>query len=181
MWEKIKLLILDVDGVLTDGLIEYRDDGTTSKRFHTADGLGIVLIRLAGVKVAWISGKRSEAVQRRAGELFVDRLCEGIRDKRAAVEALQVEWGISAEETAYVGDDWNDLPAFDACGVKIAVANAASRVKQRADFITARSGGNGAVREVIDTILHERGMMDEIESQYLESLILRENVQTSVQ
>jgi 3-deoxy-D-manno-octulosonate 8-phosphate phosphatase (KDO 8-P phosphatase) len=181
MWESIKLLVLDVDGVLTDGTIEYRDDGATSKRFHTADGLGIVLIRLSGVKVAWISGKRSAAVENRAGELFIDRLCQGVRDKRTALMELQAEWGIVAEETAYVGDDWNDLPAFEACGVKIAVANAVRRVKQRADFITTKSGGNGAVREIIDTILHERGIADEIEQLYLESLIVRENVQSAGQ
>ena len=181
MWDKIKLVAMDVDGVLTDGTIEYRSDGTHSKRFHTADGLGIVLARLAGLRVTWISGKASVAVERRAAELSVDRLEQGIRDKNRALREIQAGWGISVAETVYIGDDWNDLPAFEAAGVKVAVANAADLVKQRADCVTERTGGQGAVREVIDLILARYTERENLVERYLDSLIIREDSQTSAQ
>jgi len=181
MWDKILLLAMDVDGVLTDGTIEYRSNGTDSKRFHTADGLGIVLARLAGLRVAWISGKASMAVERRAAELSVDRLGQGIRDKKRALHEIQAGWGISIAETVYIGDDWNDLPAFEAAGVKVAVANAADLVKQRADYITERTGGQGAVREVIDLILARHIAQEKLVENYLNSLIIREDSQTGAQ
>ncbi len=181
MWSNIKLLAMDVDGVLTDGTIEYRFDGTDAKRFHTADGLGIVLLHLCGIRVAWISGKASAAVERRAAELSIDSLKEGIRDKQRALQEIQAEFGVDGAKTAYIGDDWNDLPAFAAAGVKIAVANAADLVKQRADYVTQRMGGNGAVREVIDLILNERTERDGLVELYLGSLLLREDSQSAAQ
>ncbi len=180
-WGKVKLLAMDVDGVLTDGTIEYRSDGTDAKRFHTADGLGIVLVRLSGIRVAWISGKASPAVERRAGELSVDALKQGIRDKNRALKTIQAEWGIAPEATAYMGDDWNDLPAFGAAGMKIAVGNAAELVKQRADYVTQRDGGNGAVREVIDLIIAGCIEHENLLERYLGSLLLREDSQIAAQ
>ena len=175
------MLALDVDGVLTDGTIEYCSNGTDAKRFHTADGLGIVLLRLCGVRVAWISGKASATVERRASELSVEILKQGIRDKKCALQEIQAEYGISMAETAYVGDDWNDLPAFDVAGIKIAVANAAELVKKRADYVTQRTGGNGAVREVIDLIIADDSGHEKLLSRYLDSLSMGEDSYSAAQ
>ena len=161
---------MDVDGVLTDGTLGYGSDGVEQKRFHVADGLGLVVLHLARIKVVWISGRANPIVQKRAAELKVFRVLEGVRDKGAALSRLGEELGIPQDEVTFIGDDWNDLPAFEAAGTGIAVANAAEEVKARAHAITESRGGQGAVREVCDAILEARGDREACLRAYLDAL-----------
>lgn len=165
----IKAVILDVDGVLTDGGIYYDPTGREIKRFHVTDGLGIELLRHAGIRVAILSGRVSEALTRRAAELKVTECYQGIRDKKAQIEKLRQQWQLKKDELLYVGDDLNDLPAFEAVGVRVAVANAAAELKERAHHTTQASGGNGAVREVSEWLLKARGDWEQAVENYLGS------------
>lgn len=165
----VKAVILDVDGVLTDGGIYYDPTGREIKRFHVADGLGIELLRHAGLRVAILSGRVSEALTRRAAELKVAECYQGVRDKKAQIEKLRQQWQVKADELLYVGDDLNDLPAFEAVGVCVAVANAAAEVRERAHYTTGAPGGNGAVREVCEWLLKARGEWEQAIEKYLQS------------
>ncbi len=166
----IRLLAMDVDGVLTDGTLGYSSDGSEVKRFHVHDGLGLTLLLATGIQIAWISGRVSPAVERRARELGVGHLLQGVRDKQNALQGLANSADITAHEIAYIGDDWNDLGAFYACGVKIAVADARGEVRARADYVTVAMGGHGAVREVCDALLAARQQWDQVLADYLRSL-----------
>ena len=167
----IELLAMDVDGVLTDGAISYNGEHDEVKRFHVGDGLGLVLMRQAGIHVAWISGRASAAVERRAAELRIPYVLQGIRDKRQVLCDLIATLGMHRAQVAYVGDDWNDLPAFPEVGIAIAVENAAPEVKRAADLITIARGGNGAIREVCDAILCSRCETDRALDRYLQSIM----------
>ncbi|MCS6830257.1 MAG: HAD-IIIA family hydrolase [Armatimonadota bacterium] len=167
--QAVKAVILDVDGVLTDGGIYYDPTGREIKRFHVADGLGIELLRHAGIRVALLSGRVSEALTRRAAELKVAECYQGVRDKKAQIEKLRQQWHMKADELLYVGDDLNDLPAFEAVGVRVAVANAVAELKERAHYTTQASGGNGAVREVCEWLLQARGERQQVIEKYLQS------------
>lgn len=149
----IRLLLLDVDGVLTDGGLYYGADGQVTKRFHVHDGLGLALLRRAGVAVGVITGRTDESVRRRAADLNLDIVMLGVADKGAAVTSVLAERGLAADEVAFVGDDVNDLPAMTRVGVSIAVANAHATVLAQAGLTTRRRGGDGAVREIADAIL----------------------------
>jgi 3-deoxy-D-manno-octulosonate 8-phosphate phosphatase (KDO 8-P phosphatase) len=155
----IRLLVSDVDGVLTDGTIVYGSENLESKGFNIKDGLGLRLATWAGLPVAWLSGRRSDAVTRRAAELGV-RLYEGISDKDAGLRAVAVDHGVALAEIAYVGDDLNDLPALALAGLPIAVADAVPEVKTAAAYITGALGGHGALREVVELILRGQGRWD---------------------
>ncbi|GIV16262.1 MAG: hydrolase [Armatimonadota bacterium] len=167
--QAVQAVILDVDGVLTDGGIYYDPTGREIKRFHVADGLGIELLRHAGLRVAILSGRVSEALTRRAAELKVAECYQGVRDKKAQIEKLRQQWQLKAEELLYVGDDLNDLPAFEAVGVRVAVANAVPEIKERAHYITQATGGNGAIREVCEWLLKARGEWEQTIEKYLQS------------
>ncbi|MGC8784419.1 MAG: KdsC family phosphatase [Armatimonadota bacterium] len=167
--QAVKAVILDVDGVLTDGGIYYDPTGREIKRFHVADGLGIELLRHAGIRVAILSGRVSEALTRRAAELKVTECYQGVRDKKAQIEKLRQQWQLKMDEVLYVGDDLNDLPAFDAVGMRVAVANAASELKEHAHYTTQAFGGNGAVREVCEWLLKARGEWEQAIERYLQS------------
>lgn len=167
--QAVKAVILDVDGVLTDGGIYYDPTGREIKRFHVTDGLGIELLRHAGIRVAILSGRVSEALTRRAAELKVTECYQGIRDKKAQIEKLRQQWQLKTDELLYVGDDLNDLPAFEAVGVRVAVANAVAELKERAHHTTQASGGNGAVREVCEWLLKARGDWEQAVENYLGS------------
>jgi len=167
---RIRILGLDVDGVLTDngiyvGPIEGR--GVELKRFHIQDGLGHVLMRCAGLPVVWVSGRHSEATRLRAEELKVEELLQvpGPR-KLEAVGALLERRGLSWDTMAFVGDDLADLQVLRRVGLPIAVANAVAEVKAVASYVTRASGGQGAVREVIETLLRARGLWPEILERY---------------
>ncbi len=167
---RIRLLAMDVDGVLTDGTLDYDRQGGARKRFHTADGLGLVVLAQMGVSIAWITGRADTVVERRATELGVGHLIQNVRDKGKALERLSASLHVTRAEVAYIGDDWNDLPAFAVAGVRLAVANAAIEVKQRADAVTLAFGGAGAVREVCAAILKARGLQVQSLEIYLASL-----------
>lgn len=166
----IRLLAMDVDGVLTDGLVSYDSEGRELKSFHVSDGLGIVLLRRCDIKIAWISGRKSAIVEKRGRELCVDALLQGVYNKRLALEDACFLLDIPQDAVAYVGDDWNDLPAFAFAGVCIAVANAVEEVKAAADIITQKSGGKGAVREVCNSILEAQQIRQTCLESYLASL-----------
>ncbi len=155
----IKCLILDVDGVLTDGAIWLTEEGKELKRFHTHDGVGIKRLQNAGVIIAIISGRSSASVTARMAELQVRHVYQGCADKLAVFNELIHRLGIKASETAYVGDDLPDLPVMQAAGLSIAVANACPEVKAAAQWHTEKTGGAGAVREVCDRLLTECGTL----------------------
>ena len=157
----IRLLILDVDGVLTDGRLYYGADGAEFKAFHAQDGSAMKMLMGAGIPIAIITGRRSEAVQRRARELGVAWLYDGVSDKARALEALSAESGIAAEYMAHVGDDIADLALFDRVGMSFSVPDAHPMVAAAAHCVTERAGGAGAVREVCDLILHAQGKWTE--------------------
>lgn len=167
--QAVKAVLLDVDGVLTDGSIYYDHTGREMKRFHVADGLGIELLRHAGLRVAILSGRVSEAIARRAAELKIAETYQGVRDKKAQIEKLRQQWEMKAEELLYVGDDLNDLPAFEAVGVRVAVANAVQELKEQAHYVTRTPGGSGAVREVCEWLLKARGQWNQAVEEYLRS------------
>jgi len=167
--QNVKLIVLDVDGTLTDGTLLYGPDGAHSKAFHVADGLGIVMAQSLGLRVAVISGRSSRAVETRMTELKVTDLVQNCGDKAAALRELLERYHLTPAEAAYVGDDINDLPAFDVAGVKIAVADASELVKARADWVTSRPGGHGAVRDAVEEILRRQGRLAEAVAAYLET------------
>jgi len=166
----IRLLAMDVDGVLTDGSITYDDEGRELKRFHVADGLGMTALLLADIQIAWITGRSSAAVARRANELRISHVMQGVRDKGAALQALTADLNLCQDEVAYAGDDWNDLLAFEASGVRFAVSNAVPQVKAAADVVTAAPGGTGAIREICDRLLEAKGLTADIVAAYLNAL-----------
>jgi 3-deoxy-D-manno-octulosonate 8-phosphate phosphatase (KDO 8-P phosphatase) len=166
-FKAIELLVLDVDGVLTDGGLIVHSDGSESKRFHTLDGHGIRLWQRAGGKVALLSGRTSLPVSRRAQELEISYVLQNVHAKWPALEQLLHEAGLKAENVAYVGDDLMDLPPMQRVGFRVAVANAVEELKAHADYVTTRAGGDGAVREVIECILKNSGRWDSLMDRYL--------------
>ncbi len=149
----VRCVVLDVDGVLTDGLLYYGAEGEVLKRFHVRDGLGLELLREAGVEVAVVSARASEPLHKRLRDLGVVHAMTGCRDKRQAVQTLAATLSIQLREMAFVGDDLLDLPAMELVGFPVAVADAHPRVKAAARWVTTRGGGRGAVRELADLIL----------------------------
>jgi len=152
----IRLLVLDVDGVLTDGRLHYGPDGEREKVFHVHDGHGIKALAAAGVAVAVISGRESAAVARRCAELGIRELMQGVDDKLAAFTALIRRLGVPPQACACVGDDTPDLPLMRSVGLAIAVANAHREARGAAHRRTRLAGGSGAVREVCDWLLAAR-------------------------
>lgn len=152
----IRLLLLDVDGVLTDGRIIYDADGRESKAFHIHDGLGINRLRAAGCLVGFLSGRASAAVERRAKELDVTIICQGVDDKLAVYEQILADHRLSDHEVAYVGDDLPDLAVLGRVGLAVAVASAQPAVRRAAHWVTGLPGGEGAVREVTELLLAAR-------------------------
>jgi 3-deoxy-D-manno-octulosonate 8-phosphate phosphatase (KDO 8-P phosphatase) len=164
---EIELLALDVDGVLTDGTLIVHADGSESKCFDTLDGHGITLWKRAGLKVALISGRTSEPTQRRAEQLQIEYVFQDCHHKLPVFEKFLAQIGLSPQKVAYVGDDLTDLPLMRYVGFGVAVANAVAEVKRHADYVTARPGGRGAVREVIEHILKNSGRWQELMKRYL--------------
>lgn len=165
--KRLKLLILDVDGVLTDGRLFFDDHGKEYKCFHARDGHGIKLLRQSGVEVAVISGRKSNSVALRMHSLGVEWVYQGHENKRAAFAEILQNLNLSPEQTAHVGDDVLDLPIMLQAGFAVAVADAHFTVKQRADWCTHASGGLGAVREVCDLIMQVQGSFDQMLLNYL--------------
>jgi 3-deoxy-D-manno-octulosonate 8-phosphate phosphatase (KDO 8-P phosphatase) len=157
---RIKLLIMDVDGVLTDGSITYDNNGAQIQTFHVHDGFGIKMLRNAGIMTAIISARSSEALKKRASELKIDRVFSGAMSKLDTFLSLTDDLSIKKQETAYIGDDWIDLPVMLQAGLSVAVANARHEVKEMAHYTTRAPGGRGAVREVCEIILAASGKLE---------------------
>jgi len=152
----IRLLGLDVDGVMTDGRLYYGTDGTEFKAFHVQDGSAMKMLLAAGMPIAIVTGRTSEAVDRRAEELGVPYLYTGIDDKLGVLEELCAKSGVVPGQMAYAGDDLGDLPLFDRVGMSFSVPDAHPAVTRRADYVTAARGGFGAVREICNLLLAAR-------------------------
>lgn len=154
---KIKLVITDVDGVLTDGSLYYSEQGEALKHFHVKDGLGIKMLLACGVQVAVLSGGDTPILRRRIKDLGIPLYQLGKMSKRQACLELMQQAGVLPEETAFLGDDTLDLPAFEACGLAVAVNDAFDYIKQQADLVLSRNGGQAAFRELSDLILKAQG------------------------
>jgi len=153
---EVEFLVLDVDGVLTDGKITYNEDGVELKSFDVKDGHGLVLAREAGLKLAFMSGRVSKVTQVRANNLKIKTVRQGIRSKGDALCELAKEFDVDMSKIAFMGDDTIDIPAMEIAGLSIAVADAHEKTIEAADWVTIRCGGNGAVREVLDIWLEGR-------------------------
>lgn len=163
---KIELLVLDVDGVLTDGGIIYADNDVEVKRFHVRDGSGLKLWHRAGKRSAIITGRTSKVVDVRAAELDIGPVMQGQSDKLAAFRAVLGQTGRRPEQVCCMGDDVPDLPLLRHCGLAVAVADACAEVRSDAHYVTQASGGRGAVREVIELILRCQGHWQPIVERY---------------
>ncbi len=163
----LELLVLDVDGVLTDGRVFIHSNGGESKGFNILDGHGIRMWQRAGLKIALLSGRVSEATTRRARELEIPHVIQDCKFKLPALQQLLEELGLSPGQAACVGDDLMDLPLIRYVGFGAAVANAVDEVKEYADYVTTRRGGEGAVREVIEHILKGSGRWAALMERYL--------------
>ena len=164
---RIKLMIFDVDGVLTDGALFFNHNGEEFKAFNALDGHGMRMLRESGVRMAIITGRKSPCVEWRMKNLRIDLLLQGVDDKLAALKGLLAELGLSPEEAGFMGDDVIDLKVMNLCGFSAAPANAHPLAKQYARFVTERSGGYGAAREVCEFILEAQGTLDAALAPYL--------------
>ena len=164
---KIKLMIFDVDGILTDGSLHFGADGEALKTFNVLDGQGIRLLQNAGVATAIISARQSPIVARRASDLGITHVRQGIHDKKTAFLQLLHELNISANECGFIGDDVIDLPVLTRVGFAASVPNGHAEVRQRVHHVTTASGGQGAAREVCDFILRAQNKYDSVLAEYL--------------
>lgn len=162
----VKMLLLDVDGVLTDGTFAPGDGGE-SKRFHSRDGIGIVLARTAGLKLGLISGRASSVVEARARELEMHFVRLGVSDKLTALDEALAQESCEISEIAYMGDDLPDLAILTRAGLSATVEDAPLEVRSRVDYVTRARGGYGAVRELVELILSSQGKLDDLIGSYL--------------
>lgn len=163
---RIRILVLDVDGVLTDGSIYISDQGYEMKAFNSRDGHGIKLLQRAGIETAIITGRISKALEHRTEELGIRHVFQNAKDKKDAILKLSSELGIDTGEMAYMGDDVVDIPAMALCAMSFAPSDAMDIVKEKADYVTKLPGGKGAVREAVDVILKNEGLYDEVMKRY---------------
>lgn len=163
----IKLLILDADGVLTDGQIVINDRGEETKSFHVRDGQGLVLLMDAGVEVIIITGRKSVALEHRARELGIQKIYQGVKDKGDLCRKLMKEKKLEKDHLCCIGDDLPDLPLFQQAGLSVAVADAVDEVRHAAGIITENKGGKGAVREICEIILKARQKWEEVRAPFM--------------
>lgn len=166
---RIKLLLMDCDGVLTDGRLWLTHDGEEQKSFDTHDGLGLSLFNRAGLKSGVISGRQASVVERRAKEVGIEFVRQGDEHKMAAYEELLRLAGVDEDEVAFIGDDLPDIPLMRRSELAVAVANATEETRSVAHYITLAKGGRGAIREVVELILKSQGRWNDIVEQYLKS------------
>lgn len=159
---KIKLLLLDVDGVLTDGRITLNDRGEETKSFDVKDGLGLKMLKSCGVTVAISTARRSRVLEQRAKELEIEDVYQGVTDKKRLCKQLRMVKGLKTEEVCSMGDDLPDLAMFEESGLRIAVADAVREVRESADFITMHKAGFGAVREACELVLKSQGKWEAV-------------------
>lgn len=153
----IKLLLMDVDGVMTDGRLWIGPEGEVFKCFHVRDGVGLKCLMARGIQVALVTGRKSATLDQRARELGISEVYQGVEEKRDLARALRRNKGLNKDQVCAVGDDLLDLGLFEEAGLKVAVADAVKEVRERADIITKRRGGEGAVRELCEWMLKARG------------------------
>ena len=165
--KEIQLLLLDVDGVLTDGTITYGNSGTELKSFNIKDGFGIRLLRESGVEVGIITARRSEAVERRAQDLKLAHLYQGVGNKIEAFTEILAAQKLTPQQVAYMGDDWLDLPLLSRVGLAATAADGVAEVKAVAHYVTRQAGGRGAVRELCELIIEAKGQREELLARYL--------------
>jgi 3-deoxy-D-manno-octulosonate 8-phosphate phosphatase (KDO 8-P phosphatase) len=158
----IQMVLLDVDGVLTSGEIIYSDSGEQIKIFNVKDGLGIRLLKKAGIQVGIITGRRGKALQHRCDNLGIDLIFDGIRDKEKTLDDISAKTGVPYASMAFIGDDLPDVPVMKKVGLAVAVGDASETVRQHAHMITRAHGGKGAVREVCESILIAQGLWDDL-------------------
>ena len=158
--ESVRLMIFDVDGVLTDGRLYYTDSGAEMKAFSTLDGLGIRMLMSSGIEIAIITGRRSEVVSHRARDLGISHVLQGVAEKRPAFLGLTASLGLAPESCGYMGDDLVDLPVLTRCGFAATTREAPEIVKRHAHFISTQPAGAGPVREVFEIILKAQGKLD---------------------
>ena len=158
--KNIKLVIFDVDGVMTDGGLTIGDDGQEYKTFNTQDGLGMKLLKASGVEMAIITGRTSNVVKQRSESTGVAHFYQGVDDKLIAFNDLITKLNIKPEQTAFMGDDVVDMPPMLRCGLAVSVPAAPESVKQRAHYVTTKEGGRGAVRELCELIMQAQGTFD---------------------
>ncbi|MCP4044191.1 MAG: 3-deoxy-manno-octulosonate-8-phosphatase KdsC [Gammaproteobacteria bacterium] len=164
---RVKLVVFDVDGVLTDGTLYLGDDGQEYKAFHTRDGLGMRMLKGSGVEIGIITGRSSGVVQRRMASLGIEHVFQGQKEKLPVFDKLIQKLGIGRESAAYVGDDIVDIPVMQCAGLAIAVADAHPLVLKHAHWRTLNPGGHGAVRDVCDLVMQGCGTLDRQYSRYL--------------
>jgi 3-deoxy-D-manno-octulosonate 8-phosphate phosphatase (KDO 8-P phosphatase) len=164
--DRVRAIALDVDGVLTDGTVYVGGDGMELKRFSVLDGVSLVWCRLLGYRIALVSGRESAATTRRARELGVEAVYQGVRDKAWQVAAWAAEQGVALDEVLYMGDDHIDLPVFAEVGVSVTPANADAAVRGAATHVTTARGGEGAVREAVEWMLAGAGRLEEAHAAY---------------
>jgi 3-deoxy-D-manno-octulosonate 8-phosphate phosphatase (KDO 8-P phosphatase) len=164
--EGVKLLVLDVDGVMTDGRLFYHDDGTESKTFDVRDGHGIKMLKHAGIDTALISGRSSPMVEKRAADLGIEDVAQGVRDKVTPLETFLSKRKLKMEDAAFVGDDVVDLTVMNRVGFAVAVADASEYLFDSAHYVTLAPGGRGAIREVAELILEVQNKWSEVASVY---------------
>lgn len=165
--QAIKLVAFDIDGVMTDGRLYYTDFGNETKAFNVKDGIALNWLRSTGVDVAIITGRTSELVKKRAADLKISKLIQGREDKVVALKELMAPLGLAPDQVAYMGDDLPDLSAIRFAGIGVAVADALPLVRQHADLITTKAGGDGAVREFCEWLMVAQGTWDRIVEGYL--------------
>ena len=163
----LKALVLDVDGILSDGFIHLTNTGDEIKSFDIRDGLGMKLVQKAGIKVIIITGRRSQIVEKRMTDLGVDLIFQGREDKGTALREACAQLDISPQDCLYMGDDWPDLSAFALSAMQVTVPNAHIEVRRRAQLVTQAMGGRGAVREVCDMLLNAKGLYEQLLAEFL--------------
>jgi 3-deoxy-D-manno-octulosonate 8-phosphate phosphatase (KDO 8-P phosphatase) len=169
----IELILSDVDGVMTDGGIHVLDDGRQMVTFHIRDGMGVRLWREAGKRFGIVSGRRVEAIRRRAADLWLDIVHVGVDDKLPAVDAIAADLKLSREQICFIGDDLLDLASIGAVGLGVAVADAVEDVRQAAKYVTSVRGGQAAVREVVELILKNTGSWEDVVRRYAGDVLRR--------
>ncbi|MCD6176316.1 MAG: HAD hydrolase family protein [Candidatus Cloacimonetes bacterium] len=169
-FSKIKLIILDNDGVLSDGKIIYNNNKLESKNYSAKDGLGIKLLQFSDIKLAIITGRSSHIVEQRCDDLQIKLFFQGVRNKLKKTTKLLKELKLEWENVAYMGDDWNDFPVMEKCNISATPADAFDDIKSRVDLITKRNGGEGAVREFIELILKKQGKYEQSLQKLLDHL-----------
>ena len=164
---KVKLMVFDCDGVLTDGRLYINDEGEETRAFHVLDGHGIQMLRATGVETALISGRVSKAIETRAEAIGIDHVFQGVEDKLAVFRQLLEKLGLSADQTGYMGDDIVDIPVMRRCGLSVAVPDSPILVREAAHYVTTSRGGRGAARELCEFIMQIQGTYDRQLARYL--------------